>query len=89
MKLSDKGWHKVVVAQNLLDDPDLEQSDFEGAVVLTAEEAKNIEMCLHYCYDCTNGTHFRYMHSEVRFFLGLLRTKIKQMEKANETERTR
>lgn len=80
MKLSDKGWHKVVVAQNLLDDPDLEQSDFEGAVVLTAEEAKNIEWCLRYCYDNINGTHFPHTHSEVRFFIELLRTKIKQME---------
>lgn len=42
MKLSDKGWHKLVVAENLLDDPDFEQSDFEGAVVLSIKEAKKI-----------------------------------------------
>lgn len=47
MKLSDKGWHKVVLAENLLDDPDFEQSDFEGAVVLTVKEAKKWMCILH------------------------------------------
>ena len=42
MKLSEKGFHKLVVAENLLDDPDFEQSDFEDCVVLTVEEAKKI-----------------------------------------------
>lgn len=42
MKLSEKGWRKLVVAENLLDDPDFEQSDFEGAVVLSIKEAKEI-----------------------------------------------
>lgn len=42
MKLSDKGWRKMVVAENLLDDPDFEQSDFKGVVVLTIAEAYRI-----------------------------------------------
>ena len=47
MKLSDKGWHKIVLAESMLDDPDLDQSDFEGVVVLSVKEAKKLMHILH------------------------------------------
>lgn len=47
MKLSDKGWHKIVLAELMLDDPDLDQSDFEGVVVLSVKEAKKLMHILH------------------------------------------
>lgn len=47
MKLSDKGWRKMIVAENLLYDPDLDQTDFEGGVILSVKEAKKLMDILH------------------------------------------
>lgn len=91
MNLSEKGLKKFERHEHikklgyvsLIDEIEFEPDDFQGMVCLTAEEAKDIEMCLRYCYDNINGAHFPHTHSEVRFFLEMLRTKIKQMEKRN------
>ena len=71
MKLSDKGWRKVVLAENLLDDPDFEQSDFEDAVVLTIKEAHRIRWAMNPSpEDC--------------IWRDLLEERIEQAEKENE-----
>lgn len=74
MKLSDKGWHKVVLAENLLDDPDFEQSDFDGAVVLSVKEARILDNLIERINDdivLTNRETFTWL---------LLKTQIKQAE---------
>lgn len=55
MKLSDKGWRKVVLAENLLDDPDFEQSDFEGAVILSVKEAKRVHSVIAFAMMTTKS----------------------------------
>lgn len=77
MKLSDKGWHKIVLAENLLDDPDFEQSDFEGAVVLSVKEAKRLDNLIERIND-----DIVLSDTEIVSWI-ILRRKIEQAEKEN------
>lgn len=55
---------------------ELFQDDFEDCVMLSVEEAKNVEACVGYCFDCTSETHFRFMHDIARLHLRLLTKRI-------------
>ena len=78
MKLSDKGWHKVVVAQNLLDDPDLEQSDFEGAVILSVKEARQVQRAIALAMFVTNSISHE---KELSALIDIVADRIEQAEK--------
>lgn len=78
MKLSDKGWRKVVLAENLLDDPDFEQSDFEGAVILSVKEAKRVHSVIAFAMMTTKSISHE---KELSALIDLVADRIKQAEK--------
>ena len=77
MKLSDKGWRKVVLAENLLDDPDFEQSDFEDAVVLTIKEAKLVHSAIAFALMTTKSFSHQ---KELDVLIDMVDERIKQAD---------
>lgn len=57
----------------------------EKIITLTLEEAKNVQECVHYCFDHTSETHFSFMNEKARFHLKLLVKRIGQAEKNHGT----